>query len=233
MAYESTVSVDFSSPHANMRGADDFNRAAQHSKLVAALRTILPLSALAIIVLFCGLAITTQLPDADVTVDAIGLKQGKLVMERPTMAGFDKNSRPYDVKALQAIQDLAQPGKVMLREIVAKLPVDSSSFANIEARSGVYDTSNEKLFLDKSVTITGARGMDLTLEDADFDIRSGTMASENPVTANSSSTKISAESVRVEENGNRILFNNRVKMTITRPTQRGIDTPVDEVSRQP
>ena len=75
--------------------------------------------------------------------------------------------------------------------------------------------------------------MDMLMEDADIDIRSGTIASENPVTANSSNTNISADSVRVEDGGNRIVFNNRVKMTIIRPTTRGTDATTGQEPRQP
>ena len=232
MAYETTVSETYSATPANMRGVEDFDRAERHSKLVAALRKILPLTALAIIGLFVVTALTTELKITEVIVDEVGLREGKLVMESPNMAGFNKNSRPYDVKADQAIQDLAQPGKVLLREIDAKLPFDASSFANIEAQSGVYDTNSEKLVLEKNITIKGARGMDMLLEHADIDIRSGTMATERPVTANSTNTNISADSMRVEDGGDRIVFNRRVKMTINRPTQRGTGTSADQIERQ-
>jgi len=251
MAQESTVSVDFSPARnnapsnaqanslgvrpapANMRDANEFSRALRHTRLVTGLRTILPLCALATIGLFFSLIFTNELPVANVKVDSAGIQEGKLVMENPTMAGFDSKSRPYDVRAVQAIQDVAQPGKVLLNNIDAKLPVDASSFANVLANSGIYDTNSEKLFLDKNVTITGARGMDMLLKDADIDIKSGTMASKNPVKANSNDTNISADSVRVEEGGNRILFNKRVKMTIINPTERGIDASSNQKLRQP
>lgn len=243
MAHESTASmgnsmapsgaVGSSTAHANMRHSDDFNRATRHSRLVTILRTALPLSAVATVIVFVSMAFTSQLPIADVKVDEVSLKEGRLVMENPNMAGFDKNSQPYDVKAVQAIQDLSQPGKVLLTKIDAKLPVDASSFAKIVANSGVYNTNDEKLFLNENVAIRGARGMDMMLEDADIDIRSGTMESDNPVTANSNNTNISADSIRVEEGGNRIVFNKRVKMTIIRPTERGTDGATQQKSRQP
>ena len=137
------------------------------------------------------------------------------------MAGFDKKSRPYDVRALQAIQDLAKPGKVLLNTIDAKLPMNANSFADIDAKSGIYDTESEKLFLNEDVKIKGARGMDISLQDANIDIKTGIMESDNPVNVQSKNTNISADSVRVEDGGERILFNNRVKMTIVRPVERG------------
>ena len=119
-------------------------------------------------------------------------------MESPKMAGFDKNSRPYDVSAMQAIQDLAEPGKVWLKSIDARLPMDATSFANLDAVSGIFLTESEKLLLDNTVSIVGARGMDLLLENADIDIKSGLMKSNKPVSVTSENTKLQADSVRVE-----------------------------------
>ncbi|MCJ8309997.1 MAG: LPS export ABC transporter periplasmic protein LptC [Rhizobiaceae bacterium] len=221
MAQETTFDAGFAPAHANMRSSDDFDRAHRHSKRVAVLKKALPATAATIIVVFFALAVTAHIPIANISVDEIGLKEGKLVMEKPKMAGFDKKSRPYDVRALQAIQDLAKPGKVLLNTIDAKLPMNANSFADIDAKSGIYDTESEKLFLNEDVNIRGARGMDISLQDANIDIKTGIMESDNPVNVQSKNTNISADSVRVEDGGERILFNNRVKMTIVRPVERG------------
>jgi lipopolysaccharide export system protein LptC len=224
MAQNSTISPTLAPVHANMRSTVEFASAKRHSRIVAMLKTLLPLSAIAISALFVMFATTTNLPFADVAVDRIGLKQGKLVMERPKMAGFDKNNRPYDVRALQAIQDLSQPGKVLLKSIEAKLPMDATSFATVDASSGIFDTTSERLSLQDRISIVGARGMDLLLLDADIDIKSGTMESAKPVKVTSESTRLAADSVRVEQSGKRIVFDKRVKMTIIRPVKRGNST---------
>ncbi|MEM7290127.1 MAG: LPS export ABC transporter periplasmic protein LptC, partial [Pseudomonadota bacterium] len=207
----------FAPAHANMRSADDFDRAHRHSRRVALLKKALPATAGFVVVSFMLFAVTAHIPIANITVDEIGLKEGKLVMEKPKMAGFDKKSRPYDVRAQQAIQDLAKPGKVLLNTIDAKLPMDANSFANVDAKSGIYDTESEQLFLNDEVKIKGARGMDILLQDANIDMKTGIMESNNPVNVKSKNTNITADSVRVEDGGERILFNNRVKMTIVRP----------------
>ncbi|MEP0940205.1 MAG: LPS export ABC transporter periplasmic protein LptC [Rhizobiaceae bacterium] len=221
MAHDTTFDVGFTPAHANMRSPDDFSRAHSHSKRVALLKKALPIVALLIIVAFVLMAMTTRIPIANLTVDEIGLKEGKLVMQKPKMAGFDKKSRPYDVRALQAIQDLAKPGMVLLKTIDAKLPMSATSFADIVAKSGIYDTTKEQLLLKDNVKIKGARGMDILLQDANINVKTGVMESQNPVTVTSKNTNLSADSVRVEGGGERIYFNSRVKMTIIRPVKRG------------
>ena len=209
---------------ANARDETDYNLAKRHSRHVRILKRVLPMCAVLIALLFVLSAGLSFSPISEVSIDKAELRQGKLVMERPKMAGFDKNNRPYDVKAQKAIQDLTKPGTVELEVIDARLPMDTSSYADLDAQSGVYDTSTEKLLLRDTVSIKGARGMDFLLKDADIDIRTGSMQSDKPVKVTSPNTQISAESIKVEDNGRRILFKDRVKMTIIRPVERG-NTP--------
>jgi len=207
-----------------MRGERDFARARRHSTIVRGLKGILPICAIAIVVVFGASTLLSFNPIEEVSIDSAGLKDGKLVMEKPKMAGFDKNNRPYDVTASQAIQDLTRPGIVELKAIDARLPMDATSFAEIDAKTGFYDTNKETLLLKDDVVIKGARGMDILLKDANIDMKSGSMKSDNPVKVTSDDANISADSVQVKENGKRIVFKNRVKMTITRPVARGTET---------
>ena len=119
------------------------------------------------------------------------------------------------------------PDIVELVKIDAKLPMDATSFANVDANSGTYDTKGETLKLHDDIVIKGARGMDIYLNDADIDMKSGSMISNNPVKVLSKDANISADSVKVEDNGKRIVFQNRVKMTITRPVRPASDTTTE------
>ena len=228
-AQANTVSQPPVSPakNANMRNQRDFERARRHSRLVSVSKLLLPLLAGSMVVVFALSVIISYSPVADVKVESAGLRDGKLVMESPTMAGFDKKNRPYDVKAEQAIQDLTNPDIVELIKIDAKLPMDATSFANVDAKSGTYDTKGETLKLHDDIVIKGARGMDIYLKDADIDMKSGSMISNNPVKVLSKDANISADSVKVEDNGKRIVFQNRVKMTITRPVKPANDTSTE------
>ena len=116
-----------------MRDDQDFDAAHRHSKLVAILKNALPICALVVVILFVLLAVTTTIPLPGLEIDRVGLQEGKLIMENPKLVGFDRRSRPYDVGAQQAIQDLARPGIVELKSIAAKLPMDAASFADIRA----------------------------------------------------------------------------------------------------
>ena len=220
--HSQSAALDGQPEIANKRSTRDFNRARRHSLLVAVLKKILPIGAVAITVSFAASAILSYSPVSDVSIGGAALKDGKLVMNAPKMAGFNKENRPYDVKASKAIQDLDKPGLVELELIDARLPMDATTFADVDANSGTYDTNNEKLNLRDNVLIKGARGMDIQLMDADIDMKSGSLVSSNPVQVTSPDTDITADSVQVEDNGKRIIFKKRVKMTIKKPVSRGV-----------
>ncbi|MEE9314653.1 MAG: LPS export ABC transporter periplasmic protein LptC [Rhizobiaceae bacterium] len=219
------------SPHvqeyANKRTDGDFKQARNHTLYVSLLKKLFPLAAIAITIFFV-VSTLISLPEAsDISVKNVGLKDGKLVMDKPTMTGFDKNNQPYDVKAEKAIQDLTKPGIIELEIIDAKLPMDAKGFALINADNGIYNTNDETMFLRSNVKIKGARGMDINMEEANINIKTGTMETGKPVTVVSGDTNISADSMSVKDNGKRIIFKKRVKMIIKRPISRGVKPPAD------
>lgn len=183
------------------------------------MKLIFPSCAALVVVTFGALSALNFVPGIENIEGTIGLENGQLVMDKPKMAGFDKNERAYEVQAQKAIQDLSKPGIVELKTIDATVPMGTSAFAEVNAGSGTYDTKNEKLNLRDQVEVQGARGMTIQLEEADIDMKSGTLVSSKPVTVNSSDGRVTADSVTVMDEGKRIVFKNRVKMTITRPTK--------------
>jgi len=216
------IEPPFAAEHsANRRSPEDFARAKRHSIAVRISRWVLPSAAAFMVVLFASQALWNWTPLGNIQVLSAAISNGKLVMEEPKLKGHDANKRPYDVKAARAVQDLAKPGFVELTAIDAKLPMDATSFAQIDAGSGTYDQKAETMRLFDTVVITGARGMDIRLDDADIDIKSGSLKSNKPVSVKRGETTIDAASVEVQDNGKRVLFKERVKMIINQPIKRG------------
>jgi lipopolysaccharide export system protein LptC len=217
---------------ANQRSEQDFQAARAHSSRVSKLKKLLPLTALLLVFGFGASAMVSFVPNVEVEVSGSSLEDGKLVMKEPKMAGFDKNNRAYDVKASRAIQDLKTPGMIVLESIDALVPMDEKNMADVTADNGVYNSDTEKLVLRDNVLIKGARGMDIKLEEANIDMKTGTMQSSKPVFVTSQDTDLSADSVTVEDNGARIVFKNRVRMTIRKPISRG-EQSIDETKLKP
>lgn len=191
-----------------------FARARRHSLTVAVLKRALPLVAVAITGGFAAAAMLSDAFDAPVAVANGDLAQGRIVMKSPELSGFDKDNRPFALKAAHAAQDTGTPSVVALAEIDGRIPTTGKAFADIGAKSGLYDADKEILKLSDGIRVDGMQGLDMRLKEAKFDMRAGTMRSDAPVTVRSKDTAIKADSVRVFESGKRILFKQRVRMVI-------------------
>ncbi|MGI9356322.1 MAG: LPS export ABC transporter periplasmic protein LptC [Rhizobiaceae bacterium] len=225
MAKHSSSDASASARVANLRGADEFKSARRHSLLVRMLRKILPAAAIVSSLSFVALAAVSYVPVGDVSVGGASLRDGRLVMETPKMAGFDAKGQPYDVKALRALQDLSKPDIIELQKINANIPMDKKNIAKLTADEGTYDSEAETLQLRKNIVIKGVRGMDIDLESADIDVRTGALKSTMPVRVVSSTSEVSAKSVEVQDSGKRIIFRDQVRVTIRQPVERGVATP--------
>ncbi len=206
---------------ANRRDDADFRHARRHSLLVRIMKMVFPTVAALCILSFVAVAAISYVPISDFSIGGASLKDGRLIMETPKMAGFDGKGRPYDVRARRAMQDISKPKIIELIRIDADLPMDQKSTAKLTAEEGTYDSEAETLQLRNNIEIRGARGMDIDLQSADIDIRSGKLVSTKPVKVVSDTSAISAQWVEVEDNGKRIVFRDKVRVVITRPVERG------------
>lgn len=196
-------------------------RAKRHSHIVFGLKWALPVCAV-VTVGSIGISIAANyIPEIQIALDTSLIEDGRVVMKNPHLKGVDRQKRPFELTATRAITDLSNPSQVELEMIDAKVPVDDKTFADVKANHGQYDNKNEILVLRENVQLNGARGMDIRLEDARINMKTGNMVSSNPVTVKSDRTDISANAISVERNGAKIVFTENVRMTINQPVARG------------
>ena len=200
------------------RSEDEYREAVKHASLVRILKIAMPVVAGLIILGIVAALVIRHFFLPDIDLGAITVHDGKLVMENPNLNGFDKNKRPFKLSADQAIQDADQPKRVELVKISATLPIDGDISADVLAGNGVYDAEAKTLLLTKQVYVKTTDGMKIDLEDADIDIANGVLNTQNPVFASSPQADISADSLSVEESGDRIVFEGTVRM-ILRPKE--------------
>ncbi|MEM9676536.1 MAG: LPS export ABC transporter periplasmic protein LptC [Pseudomonadota bacterium] len=203
------------------RGERDHITARNHSRLVKTLKWTLPMLVVGTIGMFGASIAMNLVPNVEVTMDSSLIEDGRVVMKNPRMKGVDKQNRAFEVIATRAITDLANPAEVELEGIDAKVPVNATTFADVKADQGFYNNTEEVLLLRNNVRMSGARGMDISMEDARINMKDGTLASDKPVEVTSQQADISANAISVEDNGARIVFTERVRMTIKQPVARG------------
>jgi lipopolysaccharide export system protein LptC len=206
-----------SSAPLHQRTDAEFARAKRHQRQVGWLKRALPAAAICVVLAFGALSALSFNPFATLDIAGIGLEDGKLVMREPKLEGVDRNDRPFTVQANSAQQDLDQPDLIELNAIAAELADDAGSQTQVEAKTGLYNAKSEQLVLSNGVNVRGANGLDIQLDNADIDMKTGVMTSENPVSVTSRDGRVTADSVQVKDNGKRIIFKERVRMVIDRP----------------
>lgn len=193
---------------------NEYKEALKHSSKVRFWKIAFPVMGIIMILGIMGALVVSSFKAPNVAIDNINLSDGKLVMENPELNGFDKNNRPYNLTATKAIQNAENPNQVELHDILADLPMDDTINATIKAGNGVYDADAKTLVLTQNVNLVTSSGMVLNLQDANVDIGNSIMHTNNPINATSSQADISSDTLMVEDGGNKIIFEGRVRMTL-------------------
>jgi len=217
-------SMDFIGGERDLRS---FNRAHSHSSRVRVLRIALPLIGVFIISVVAGAYYWSLTFLPDLVIESTVIENNKMVMKNPELNGLDKENRPYSLSAREAITDPSEPKKVALVDIAAQVPFEEGLFANIIAGTGFYDSEAKTLKLGDNVDVNTDDGMTMSLKDADVDMGTGSLVSKNPVVIKTEQAVISADSLTVNNNGEKVIFESRVKMTIY-PDKIQQDTPKAE-----
>jgi lipopolysaccharide export system protein LptC len=199
-------------------GARAFRKAMRHSRWVRTLRLAIPaaiLAALAFGILaaqFNPMRMLTALP-----VDFSGLVVSgtKITMQAPRIAGFTKDSRPYELTARAAAQDVAHPDTIELQGVHGKSEMPDKSVFDMTADGGVYDSKAEVLTLRQHIVFKSTSGFEVYLSEAVVDVHTSTVVSEKPVEVRMQQGTIKANRMEVLESGDVIRFGGGVTMVTT------------------
>lgn len=211
-----------------VRSAAEFGRAQRHSRTVRWLRIGLPLVALAIVAGALGVTWAARSLPADLSVASTTIEDGRLVMADPRLSGVDGNNRPYSMLATRAIQSLGGSG-VDLETVRASLTLDAETTAELTAAKGRFDTKTNLLRLYDDIAVDTSSGISVRLSSADVDLAEGRMTGAGPVEIRTANQRLEAGAVSISENGRRVSFTNRVRLTLLPETAAtGAEPPFNE-----
>jgi len=199
-------------------GARVFRNAVRHSRLVRIMRLAIPASILvAIAFSLLGarvdpLRILTRLP---VDFASLVVSGTKITMQQPRIAGFTRDSRPYELTARAAAQDVTHPDTFELQGIHGKTQMPDKAELELAAASGTYDGKAEMLTLRQDIVFTSSNGFEVYLSEAVVDLRSSNIVSERPVEVKLQQGTIKANRMEVVESGDVIRFGGGVTMYLT------------------
>ena len=195
-----------------------FKEAARHSKRVYFLRRILPILggiALVLVMLWLWLDPLSYVRDLPVGVGALKISGTKLTMEAPKLTGFSKDGNPYSVTAETASQDLTKTSTIELANIVGTFTTPDRGETVLKAKSGIYDSKEERMRLYGDIHIDSKDGgYSAVLHDAVAEPKKGTMRSDNPVTITFNEGNLRSDGVRILDHGKSAIFEGNVVVNL-------------------
>lgn len=212
---------------ANPRFERALARARRHSRRVRLMRGALPVVAVLGVGAF-GVATWLQsaLPDG-LAIDGVRVEGGELVMQNPSLRGFDERDQPYAIDAERATQNVADPDRFRLTEVTADIPLPDGRRVTVLSGGGDYDKGAERLTIPDTFTVMIDDGTRGTFEGGTVDIAAGTVVSGGAVDISNPDARIEADGMTVERAGRNATFTGNVRVTIepgsamAPPTMRG------------
>lgn len=197
------------------RATPDFNSARRHSARVRWIKRLLPVSIILATVVIGGVSLLSRLRltiDLPFDIGHLTLSGSRLTMELPKLSGFTDDNRGYHVTAKTATQDLARPDVIDLTDVEARLELADKGWASVNAKVGSFDTKKQFITLGQGVDLSMAGGYAGRLQDADVDVKAGTISTPHAVEFTYLDGKLVADRLTVTDRGKRAMFEGNVQL---------------------
>lgn len=205
-----------------------FGAAVQHSRRVNLLRRVLPVllaGSVTLIGLWLWFDPLRALHGLPVDIGRLSIKGSKLNMEAPKLTGFSRDGRPYSVTAKTATQDLKTPGVIELSSIVAKFDLGSHGATVLNAKSGIYNSKNDRMRVFNGIDFESTGGESGKLSEATFETRKGHLVSSKPVDLFFKDGTLRSDRLEVFDHGRIIVFEGDVTMVLHPDMQQAASEP--------
>jgi len=184
---------------------------------VRLLRVALPVTIVAVLGVIAGLAYFKPfqaLSHLPIDPGQLSISGTKVVMSAPRLAGFTRDSRPYDLSARSASQDITNPDVLELQDISARVALQDKGEVTMTAASGVYDRKVDRLTLKEKVLLKSSAGYEARLTQAVVDVKSGNVVSSEPVEVLMLNGTLNANRLEVNDKGDTVRFDGGVSMNL-------------------
>ncbi|MEO1281177.1 MAG: LPS export ABC transporter periplasmic protein LptC [Pseudomonadota bacterium] len=192
-----------------------FARARRNTSFVRILRRLMPIGAIALVVVYVGSAFrnfefTSGLPA--LPIPQITTKD--LTMNNPRYSGFTNDGGSYDVAAKTARQDFSKKNRIELAGITGTLTDASKVVTKLKADTGVFATQTSVLDLAGNIAVVATNGMAADLSQARIDTKAGTITSTEPVRVQMNENRIDAKTLEVQQKKKTAVFRGDVVATL-------------------
>ena len=185
----------------------DFQRWRRRSRLIRALRILLPA---VIVMIFAGLAGSVVWSTFRAQPQQAGAKDETIRLVKPRFVGRDDKGRAFVLTADSAVRDRLDYQRVILQKPALILDEGGPDQLRINGADGVFQENNGKLQLNGGVHLQDAKNAFDTASSL-FDTKSGEVVGSGPIQGSGGLGEIRAESYAVQGKGERMVFKGGVK----------------------
>jgi len=142
-----------------------------------------------------------------------------------TVSGVDRNNQPFELKAKRGWRDKTKSELTHMETVLATFHKSSGEAYNVKSQTGQYDEKRKAFDLSGSVEIVQDGRFTARMEKARVMVEDKTMTSDVPVEVRFGDSTISANGLKMTDDGANIVFLNGVKARFTAPPKKG-DKPL-------
>lgn|GEM_PF-2061597 len=126
--------------------------------------------------------------------------------------GSDTKGRPFVVTSSKG-QEISET-EILLNKPEVVLDLNKDTKIKLRADQGVYNKTSKTLTISGGVHLTHSNGLNLLTSEALIDLEKGTAQNNKPVEGYNERATIKAESFKVSEQGENILFQGKPELVI-------------------
>lgn len=193
---------------------DAYQAAVAHSARVRRLRIWLPIGAVVISAIFISVSVIRAYLPENLSVESARIEDGKIVMERPAIAGRNDDGISYSMTAVRALQDIANPNMITLEDVKAAVPLNVNTIARVVATEGIFDRGTDRMELTAPFDVNLSNGTTAKFQSAQLDVVAGTLNTDDPVSIDTEQASIVAQSLKITDKGRTITFAGQVRVKI-------------------
>ena len=171
--------------------------------------------------LFQSILIKPEAPKANMAIEKP--KVEKVVSGQASrITGFDKNRQPFELAALNGIQDISNLDLVHLQTVTGTFHRDDGGAIGIASNIAQYDAKTKALDLQGKVTLREEGHYIAHMEAASVNVDDHSLISKTPVKVDTSSGTVEADGMTVGPYGTRIVFIGHVKANFATNSDYGV-----------
>ncbi len=198
----------------------------RHSSRVRRLKLILPLAAVALVVIMLAWS------DMDKNIEPVRREAvapqmvGKNELIKPKFQSEDTSQQPYTITADRAFQESGNLDRVIMEKPVADIALKGGSWIALKAKDGEYIQSEQKLKLNGDVKFFHDDGYELTTDHVDLDVQGQTAVTDSPVSGQGPAGTISGQGLKADGKTGTLIFTGPATLTIrkSKPLQPAPET---------